>query len=126
MPGADGVWFNNSVLLGCEILDNLQRFYFVFGLLLLFCNSGFANQDINQQLSECKSLEDDHAQKALALAEVQLAQLSKQDNALLYGGFLSCAAWAAVGLNQTELALTYASDLEVLIRNVDGAETKVN
>ncbi len=107
-------------------MEKLQRFCFVVGLLLLFWNSGFANQDINQQLSECKSLEDDQAQKALSLAEVQLAQLSKQDNALLYGGFLSCAAWAAVGLNQTELALTYASDLEVLIRNMDGAETKVN
>jgi len=92
----------------------------------VFNQPGSATQNTNQQVNECKSLEDDHAQEALNLAEGQLAKLSKQDNPLLYGEFLGCAAWAAVGLNQTELALTYATDLEVLIRGVGNSETKVD
>lgn len=108
------------------ILNIFQRLWLTFVLCCLVIDLSLADKDYDQYLNECQSLEDDQARQALNLAEKKLSQLSKQQSPLIVSGFLGCAAWAAVNLNETELALNYASDLELMINDINDSEAKIN
>lgn len=107
-------------------MNIFQRLWLTFVLCCLVIDLSLADKDYDQYLNECQSLEDDQARQALNLAEKKLSQLSKQQSPLIVSGFLGCAAWAAVNLNETELALNYASDLELMINDINDSETKIN
>ncbi|WP_188366125.1 tetratricopeptide repeat-containing diguanylate cyclase [Marinicella pacifica] len=107
-------------------MNIFQRLWLTFVLCCLVIDLSLADKDYDQYLNECQSLEDDQARQALNLAEKKLSQLSKQQSPLIVSGFLGCAAWAAVNLNETELALNYASDLELMINDINDSEAKIN
>ncbi|KAA3649076.1 MAG: diguanylate cyclase [Proteobacteria bacterium] len=97
----------------------------VIAVLLLSSHRLSAAQDWSQQLSECRSLEDDDPQQAIDLAQMALAELSQENQTVLYGHFLGCAAWAYVKNNQTQTALRTVLDLERLIGRLADSEEKI-
>lgn len=95
--------------------------------MLVFSGSELsAAKDWSERLKTCKSLEDNEPQQAIDLAEASLSEVSSKTQTVVYGELLGCAAWAAVGLNKTDVALGYASQLDTLARTIEDSDAKVD
>jgi len=94
--------------------------------LMLFAIQVGADDSLSKTLSDCKSLEDDQPQQAIALAEPALSSELKISNPFMYGHILGCATWAYAVNNQSDVAQNNAIEMEVLIRQLDDTEDKVD
>lgn len=104
----------------------LRFLSFLFITSLCFGHIAIAQSDLKESLSECKSLEDDQPQQAIALADSILSQMSKEENTVIYGQFLGCAAWAYANNNEINEAQNKATELEALSTQLDASEDKVD
>ncbi|WP_198538063.1 GGDEF domain-containing protein [Marinicella sediminis] len=82
--------------------------------------------ELDEQIEQCQSLEDDHPERAISLAEQWLNTISQISDPVSYGRFLSCQGWAYAVLEQGDMAKAVAYQLERLSARLNDSKASVN
>ena len=83
-------------------------------------------EDLERQIEQCQSLEDDQPEQAISLASEWLATINSQSDPVSFGRFLSCQGWAYAVLDQVDAAKTAALALERLASGLNASKASVN
>ncbi|MFC3192978.1 diguanylate cyclase domain-containing protein [Marinicella sediminis] len=93
-------------------------------LSMAFAQPGLS--ELDEQIEQCQSLEDDHPERAISLAEQWLNTISQISDPVSYGRFLSCQGWAYAVLEQGDMAKAVAYQLERLSARLNDSKASVN